>query len=67
MYKKSHSDRFKHIHTYAEPEAYSEPCQTSAIERFEKQLTAIIILASYDYFRNISFLCPLVHEVNMMF
>ena len=52
---------------YSEPEAYSEPCQTSMIEHFEKQLTAIIILASYNYFRNISFSCPLVHEINMIF
>ena len=40
---------------------------TYTMERFEKQLTAVIILASYNYFRNISFLCPLVHEANMNF
>ena len=33
---------------YSEPEAYSEPCQTSTMERFEKQLTAIISFASYN-------------------
>ena len=37
------------------------------MEYFEKQLTAIIIFASYDYFRNISFSCPLVHAINMIF
>ena len=35
--------------------AYSEPCQASTMERFEKQLTAIIIFGSYDYFHNIMF------------
>ena len=35
--------------------AYSEPCQASMIERFEKQLKAIIIFGSYDYFHNIMF------------
>ena len=34
---------------YSEPEASSEPCQTSAMECFDKQLTAIIILVSYNY------------------
>ena len=29
---------------YLEQEAYSKPCQTSTLEPFEKQLTAIIIL-----------------------
>ena len=52
---------------YSEPVAYSEPCQISAMECFEKQLTAIIIFASYNYFRNISFSCPLVHEIKMIF
>ena len=52
---------------YSEPEAYSEPCKTSTMEGFEKQLTDIIIFVSYDYFRNISFSCPLVHETNMVF
>ena len=52
---------------YSEPEAYSDPCQTSTMEGFEKQLTAIIVFASYDYFRNINFSCPLVHETNMIF
>ena len=52
---------------YAVPETYSEPCQTSTMERFEKQLTAMIIFASYNYFRNISSLCPLVYEINIIF
>ena len=52
---------------YSEQEAYSEPCHTSTIERFEKQLTAIITFASYKHFRNISFSCPLVHEINLIF
>ena len=30
---------------YSEPEAYSEPSQTSTMESFEKKLTAIIIFA----------------------
>ena len=36
------------------------------MERFEKQLTAIIIFPNFNYFRNITFSCPLVHELNMM-
>ena len=52
---------------YSEPKAYSEACQTSTMEHFEKQLTPIIIFASYNYFRNISFPCLLVHEINMIF
>ena len=52
---------------YSEREVCSEPCQTSAIERFEKQLTAIFSFASYNHFRNISFPCPLVHEIHMIF
>ena len=32
------------------------------MERFEKQLTAIIIFTSHNYFRNISFLSPLFHK-----
>ena len=52
---------------YSEPEAYSEPCQTSTMEHLEKQLMAIIIFVSYNYFLNIGFLCPLVHEINMIF
>ena len=51
---------------YSVPEPYSEPCQTSTMEHFEKQLTAIITVASYNYFQNISFSCPLVHEKNMI-
>ena len=34
----------------SELEAYSEPCQASLMEGFEKQLTVIIIFASYKYF-----------------
>ena len=52
---------------YSEQEAYSEPYQKSTMERFEKQLTATIIFASYNYFRNISFSYPLVHEISMIF
>ena len=52
---------------YPEREAYSEPCQKSTMEHFEKQLTAIIIFASYNYFRNISLTSPLVHEINIIF
>ena len=37
------------------------------MERFEEQLTAIIIFTIYDYFSNISFPCPLVHEINMIY
>ena len=37
------------------------------MERFEKQLTAIIVFASYNYFRNIRFSCPVVYEINMIF
>ena len=48
---------------YSEPEEYSEPCETSTMERFEKQLTAIILLQVH----NISFACTLVHEKNMIF
>ena len=43
---------------------YSE---SSTMERLEKQLTAIIIFASYNHFWNISFSCSLVHEINMIF
>ena len=35
---------------YSKPEIYSEPCQTSTMERHEKQLTVIIIFANYNYF-----------------
>ena len=73
--KLQHIQNQRHIHIpglfiifgYSEPEAYSEHCQIAAMECFEKQLTAIIIFASYDYFRNISFSCPLVHAINMIF
>ena len=40
------------------PEAYSEPCQTS---------TLIITFTSYNYFRSISLLRSLLHEINMIF
>ena len=49
-----------------ELEAYSEPCQTSKMEHFEKQLTTSQ-LVSYNQFCNISFSCPLIHEINMIF
>ena len=52
---------------YSEPKVYSGPCQTSTMECFEKQLTAMTIFVSYNYFRSISFSCPLVHEINMIF
>ena len=52
---------------YSEPEAYSEACQTSLMERFEKLLKAIIIFASYNFFRSISCSCALVHEINYFF
>ena len=52
---------------YSELEAYSEACQTSTMEHFEKQVAAIIIFASYNYFRNISISCPLVEEINIIF
>ena len=52
---------------YSESEAYSEPYQTSTMERFEKQLSAIIIFASYNCFPNITFSCPLVLEISMIF
>ena len=37
------------------------------MEHFEKQLTAVIIFASYNYFQNINFSCRLVHEINIIF
>ena len=52
---------------FSEPGTYSEPCQTSTMERFEKQLTGTITFASYSYFRNISFRRLLVHEINIIF
>ena len=52
---------------YSESEAYSQPYQASTIERLKKQLTAIIVFASYNHFRSISFSCPLVHEINIIF
>ena len=36
------------------------------MESFDKQLTAVIIFSSNNHFRNISFPCPLIHEVNMI-
>ena len=50
----NHKDIFSTL-GYSEPEAYSEPCQTSAMKRFGLQLLS----------RPIS--CPLVHEINMVF
>ena len=47
--------------------SHSESCKASTMERFQKQLMAIIIFASYNYFHNIAFTCPLVHEINMIF
>ena len=40
---------------FSVPEAYSEPCQICTMERFESQLTAIIIFTSYNSFSNINF------------
>ena len=45
---------------YSEPEAYSEPCQLSTMERFRN-------IVCYNYFCNISFSCLLVHEIDMIF
>ena len=55
------------ILSYSESKTYSEPCQASTMEHFEKQLTVIIIFASYDYFCNISLWCPLIHEISIIF
>ena len=49
MWYIQNSDTFRtrgifRIPGYSEPELYSEPCQTSTVEHFEKQLTAINIL-----------------------
>ena len=52
---------------YSEPKEHSELCETFTNEPFEKQLTAVIITASYNYLRNISFSCPPGHEINMIF
>ena len=32
-----------------------------------KQLMALIIFASYTFSRNTSFLCPVAHEIDMIF
>ena len=45
-------------------QAYSEPGQASMMKCFEEQLTAVIKLARSNYFCNINFLSPLVHEIN---
>ena len=37
------------------------------MDHLEKQLTAMTILESYNYIHNISFSCPLVLEINMIF
>ena len=39
---------------YSQPETYSKPRQTCTMEHLEKQLTAVIFFASYNYFRNVS-------------
>ena len=52
---------------YSGLEVYSEHCQASAMVQLEKQLTAIIIFGSFNYFHNISFFGPLVHEINIIF
>ena len=43
--------------TYLEPEAYSELCQTSTMERFAK------IIDGYNCFRNISLSLSLLYEI----
>ena len=59
--------------THLEPETYSESWNTqnwrhtSRMEHFEKQLKTKIILSSQNYFHNVSFSCPLVHEIDMIF
>ena len=52
---------------YSELEAYLVPCQKFTKESFEKQLTAIVIFGNYNYLGNISFLFPLVDEIEMVF
>ena len=49
---------------YSEPEAYSEPSLTYMIEG---ETASGYVFASYNYFRNITFSCPLVHEISMIF
>ena len=44
----------------SEPKAYSEPCQTSMMERFAK------IVNGYSYFCNINFSRSLLYEINIM-
>ena len=39
---------------YSQPETYSKLRQTCTMEHLEKQLTAVIFFASYNYFRNVS-------------
>ena len=41
--------------------------ETSMMECIEIPLMVAIIFTSYNYFRNISFSSPLVHEINMIF
>ena len=65
--RRLYQDSRQELDSYSEPEAYSEPCQVSTMRRFGKQLTTTIIFASYNYFRNISFSCLLVNEINMIF
>ena len=64
----------KHIQTaglfrtleYSELERYPESYQTSTMRTsFENQVEAIIIFASYNHFRNISFSCLLFHKMEV--
>ena len=48
-------------------EGILESRQRSTMGHIEKQLTRIIIFASYNHFHSISFSCPLVLETNMIF
>ena len=48
-------------------DSWSPGILKTTMELFQKQLTAIIIFASCNYFHNISLPCPLVHEINGMF
>ena len=44
----------------SKPEAYSEPCEVSTVERFAK------VVNDYNYFPNISISLSLLYEVNIM-
>ena len=52
---------------YSELEAYLVPFQKFTKERFEKQLTPIVVFENYNYLGNISFLFPLFHETEIVF